>query len=318
MTRFYTSRPHIRRSQAALRAEILALFTLALCLLLGLSGCRTATEDAAGDESPTIVTTIHPFGILLRPIVGETGTVTTLLPAGISPHTYSPRPSDARKAAESRVLVFGHDHLDGWAADIRAPAHIELFGLVPDSLRLPFPPGVVEHQTRPAGQDPHFWTDPVTVKAILPSLIDALCARMPAHCSTFQTNGSASAARIDTLHNRLRQRMKPLQEKSVLLATPFFQYFLHRYDLALAGVIEPIPGAEIAPQTLQDIIQTTRHQEIAAILASQQHSDRMAQTVSEATGIPLIRMDPIGDEQGASTYEALVLNNAHWLLKALN
>lgn len=214
MHRLQTDRPRLRPSPASLLTGTIARNALALIVLISLSGCRSASEDSAGVEQPTIVTTLHPFATVLRPIVGEAGTVATLLPAGVSPHTYSPRPSDARTAANSQLLVFGHDHLDGWAANIEAPAHIELFPLIPDSLRLPFPPGVLEHQTRPAGQDPHFWTDPVTVSTIVAPLVDALCDRMPAHCSAFQTNGSTFVTRLDSLHEQLHRQTKPLRGRS--------------------------------------------------------------------------------------------------------
>lgn len=312
-----------RRSDVTIRpsspTDIKNLFTYTLlsAVILGGTGCTGEPDESRPGDAPQIVATVHPFATVLRPIVGQTGTVASLLPPDASPHTYSPRPSDVQRAADSRALVYGHHHFDGWATDITAPAHIELFPLVPDSLQLPFPPGLSARQNRPEGRDPHFWTDPLTVKAIVPPLIDKLCEQLPDHCPAFETNGSAFIDTLETLDRKLGERLKPLQDRSILLATPFLQYFLHRYDLTLAGVIEPVPGTTIAPRTLQYVIQTASKQEIEIILAARQLSTQTARTVSSETGIPLYRMDVIGDHEHAPTYTALIMENARLLLQIL-
>jgi zinc transport system substrate-binding protein len=295
----------------------LLIYSLLGLLVLDGTGCGKK-QNNLDSKRARIATTIHPFATLLRPIVGDAGTVTTLLPPGASPHTYTPRPSDIRTTASSHALVFGEDHLDGWATDIPAPTPIELFPLIPDSLQLPFPPGLASHQSRPEGRDPHFWTDPLTVKALVPALIDKLCDRLPHHCSTFRANGTDFIDSLDTLHRKLEQKFEPISEVTILLATPFFQYFLNRYHLPLAGVIEPVPGKVLGPRTLQEVVQKARNQNITVILAPDQMSVETARTVSRETGIPLHRMDLIGDDLPGRTYTTLILENAQLLLHVLD
>ena len=277
------------------------------CLLI-LAACGGA--DAPSDQGqPRFVTTIPPFEMILGPVVEGRGTVEALLEPGASPHTYDPTPSDVRAVTNGTALVYGADHLDGWAADFSAAHRVALVDLLPPAARRSF--------ENDETIDPHFWTDPQAVTSLLPVLADTLCAIDAHGCSTYQANADSFATALATLDTRLQSMLQPVRGTPVILAQPFFRYFLHRYGPRLVGVVEPRPGAEPTPRQLQAMVQLADTSGAQAILTQQHLSPRAAQAVAESAALPLVSLDPLGGTKGRETYSALLLDNARILRDSL-
>lgn len=306
---------------------------VAVIAIIGGSGCA-APDDAEADTRVSgdtaavqYVTTIHPFKAILDSLADGRASVSTLLRSGDSPHTYSPRPSDVARVEASTALLYGAEHLDEWAADLPAPASIELLGMVPPTYRLPAPTGREEAEgaapSEPSGitdahsVDPHFWTDPMAVKAMLPALADTLCALDQAGCTTYRANADAFATQLDQLDIELRTMLAGARETPVMLAQPFFRYFMNRYGPALQGVVEVYPGREPSPRDIQAYARLALDKNVAAIYRLPQLPAPAAEAVAEAVGIPVHELDPIGGQAGRSAYGDLLRYNARTIVRTL-
>jgi len=293
--------------------------SIAIYLILVVSLVRTLPLHA----EPAYMTSIHPFATILQQVVGERATVHRLLPPGTSPHTYELRPSDLRFAESSTAVFYGSPQLDEWVARFPTVERYELLEMVPPDALLPLL-GDHHHDAPDAHQhafsddiDPHFWTDPLTVKAMLPQLVATLCEIDPPGCGTYTVNAGKFAAELDSLHHEIARQLAPLKGQTVIMSHPFFHYFLVRYGIKIAGVIETIPGKESTPREIQRIIKLCAQEHVRAILSQPQTPDRVAAVVSEATGIPIIEIDPIGGVPGYQTYAEIMRTNAQTLLHIL-
>lgn len=263
------------------------------------------------------VTTIHPFAEILRTVIGERGQVIRTLPPGASPHTYDLRPSDLRAVQNAVAVFYGSAHLDGWAVRFQTKSKVMLMELVPESARLPFPTEVHDPDHADEHYDPHFWTDPLAVKATLPGLVDVLSRLDPSGKAIFQANAKNFAAQLDTLHQQLDQMLAPIQNRVVVLSHPFFCYFLTRYGFTVADYIEPLPGKEPTPKALLALRQKIQKQKIRAIFTAPQDSQRPSQIVAESAGIQVFILDPIGGVAGKMSYSEILTSCARVLVQAL-
>jgi zinc transport system substrate-binding protein len=291
-----------------------------LCVLAGsllvLFAACSSPESPPADDGPHVVVTIPPFEMILRPLVAGRGTVERLLAPGASPHTYDPTPSDLRSVTNATVLVYGAEHLDGWAATLPADRRLALVDLLPSGVRYPFEDG--GHGAHgDATVDPHFWADPLAVAGLLPALADTLCAIDADGCATYRANADSFAATLDTLDARLQSMTAPTRETPVLLAQPFFRYFLRRYGPRLVGVVEPRPGTQPSPRDVQRLVQRAEASGARYVLVQRQLSAQAAAAVAESAALPLVRLDPLGGTEGRSTYPALLLANARILRDSL-
>jgi zinc transport system substrate-binding protein len=289
----------------------------------GASRAETRPPDASAGSG--FVATIPPIADILSSIAGERGRTSWLLPAGASPHTHEPRPSDIRGVENALVFFYVDKLLDGWAASIPAKRKVHILSLVPDSLLLDFPaegegdaekdkvhsreptPGTHDHSF---GTDPHFWTDPIAVRAIVPRLAEKMIEADPEGEETYLANARALEARLDSLHVEIERRIAPVRRRGVVLSHPFLCYFLHRYGIPLAGVIEIIEGNEPTAKDLTRAIRNAPRRNASMILALPQLSRRAADLVAESTGLSVRVIDPLGGVPGKETYEELLLSIA--------
>jgi zinc transport system substrate-binding protein len=267
------------------------------------------------DAQPRFVTTIHPFKAIIQEIVGESGVVDEILPPGASPHTYELRPSELNKIEKATAFFYGAENLDGWAAKIKTAHRIELMKMLTEQNRLTLQNFVGNKKV--IGTDPHFWTDPLTVKAMLPALVDTLCKLNPEQCTLYRKNSFQFSTQLDNLTQLIQESFSNVPVKEVLLAHPFFQYYFNRFGFKLIGTIETIPGSEPTPRDLKEIIDQARQRHLKIILVNPQISDRPAQLIAEATGAKIVELDPIGGVAGRETYDELLLYNTTILLQAL-
>lgn len=288
-------------------------------LLLATATVIGCTEEAPSSSTgePLFVTTIPPFAAIVSPVVGARGSVVTLLGAGDSPHTYEPRPSDVQRVGDATALLYGASALDGWAADLPAPRRIALLDLVPPAFQRP---AVAEAHADPGASssiDPHFWTDPLAVRALLPALSDTLCALDAAGCDTYRTHADSLDAVLVDLDAELRAQLNPVRAVPVLISQPFFLYFMARYGPEVEGVVEPLPANEPSPQSLQALVQTARETNAQAIFTQQQLPPRAAEAVAEGADIPVVPLDPLGGASGRLSYPDLLRSNATAIRDAL-
>jgi len=285
---------------------------LAAALLL-LAACEGPPSNSEGG-APRFVTTIPPFEMILRPVVEGRGTVERLLAPGATPHTYDPSPSDLRATRGATALVYGAESLDAWAAELPASRRLSLIDLLPPGAQSEFEGGGHHGAT---GVDPHFWTDPLAVRQLVPVLADTLCAIDAKGCSVYRANADSFVTALAALDTRLQALLAPIREQPVLLARPFFRYFLDRYGPRLVGIVELQPGTEPSPRQLTRLIDRAGTTGARALLTQASFSERAARAVAESADIPLLPLDPLGGTEGRTTYADLLLDNAQRLREAL-
>lgn len=296
-------------------------FWAMLCIGGGLSaGCSAPVREVA----PDFVATIPPLRAILVELVGEEGRVGTLLQAGVSPHTYEPRPSDARSVEGARGLFYIAADVDGWAARMPAREKRATAGWIPEALALHW------EDTEESGHDhgdhahhhhgdvnTHYWGDPLLVQAMLPAFVAALSALQPERAAAFEANAQRFSHTLGQLHLELEQMLLPLRGKRVVLFHPSWNYFLHRYGIVVAAVVEPYGGKEMSPKYLKSVVDALKPQEIGAVFTEPQLNRRPAEVVAESGPWPLAELDPIGGTPGRESYSELLLHNAHALVEAL-
>ncbi len=276
-------------------------------LVVLLAGCATGPSPP-----PAIVTTIPPLAFILREIAGSEVPVRALLDPGASPHTYEPRPSDVRAAQSAIVLVYVSPGLDAWATDLPAKRTLAVLDLVPVDDRRP------RVASDPAGPvDPHFWTDPLTVAATMPSLADALAGLDPAHAALYRANGTRFAARLRSLHGEAATALGPAAGKQVLLFHPSFRYLLARHDIVVAAVVEEFPGKEPTAQDMQNLGRIARRVGATVVFTEPQLPRRPAEVLAELAGLRIAELDPLGGGPGRTTYEDLIRHNVRVLAESL-
>jgi zinc transport system substrate-binding protein len=299
------------------------LTSLIVLLILVVSSCDSQYSK------PVYIATSYPLGEILKQISGTRAEVEVLVSPGESPHTFSPKPSDAYKINSAKAIFYASDLLDGWAAKMEGDNKIEMIKLVPEDMLLTFEDmhdhkheENINHSDHDCDHshgviDPHFWMDPITVKSMLNNLVDTLSAIDPDNAATYRNNAGIFEKRLDLLARQVGDRLKDVRGRPVFLFHPSMRYLLNRYDLVYAGAIETSPGKEPSPKYIEQLVKKINESGAKAIFTEPQLSRKPAELIAEAATVMLFELDPIGGVEGRMTYSDMILYNAKILQKAL-
>lgn len=100
------------------------MIVMILAAAAGCAGNREVSEISA--DHINVVTTIFPLADIIRELGGDRVSVSYLLPAGASPHTYEPTVEQARSIAGAHLFVYVGAGLDEWAYKLTEAAGPDL------------------------------------------------------------------------------------------------------------------------------------------------------------------------------------------------
>lgn len=291
----------------------------------------------ANSSKPVFVTTSFPIYSIISQIVGVKGKVEYIVPSGSSPHVYSPKPSDIKQTSQASAFFYVADNYDGWAESIPAKSKVMVIKLLPKQFYNYFKDNhnhnenehlqnniekkddekSKESKINYKDVDPHFWMDPLAVKALIPILVDTLSKFDPANAQTYKINGDLFIKRLDMLDRQLSSIADNLRGKTLFLQHPSFLYFAKRYNLIYSGSIEETPGKEPSPKFIADLISKIKESGTKAIFSEPQLNHKAAKVIADEANVLLFELNPVGGSESIKNYSDLLLYNAEIIKKAL-
>lgn len=303
-----------------------------------------ALPTAGAPAAPLrVVTTLYPYASIVEAIGGEHVAVTHLLPAGASPHTFEPRPSQIRDVARAHLIVSNGAQLDHWIAPLIEAGNpgAERLVLAEGVALLPWtgPTGAGEPHHGPGHEpdhdhhghhaddghghgafDPHIWLDPILVRDVLaPRIAEALARLAPDRRADFEENLALFQQELDALDADIRRMLASVDRRRFISHHSAWRYFAARYGLEEAASISPSPGQEPSAQWLAQLTALSRELGVTTVLAEPQLNPQAAQIIAEEIGGQVLLLDPLGGPSlpGRSTYTELLRFNARMLAEAL-
>jgi zinc transport system substrate-binding protein len=290
--------------------------TFVTIFLILISSLSMALEVQAAPVR--VVATILPLADLVRQVGGNRVTVTTLLPANASAHSFEPTPSRMRQVAGAQLLVKVGADLDPWADRLFAgrssrPATVTAAEGVP-LLRASRQELLQDRHKHDHGKgdDPHVWLDPVMVRdTLVPRLVTALSRLSPADAPLFKANGERLRKELSSLDKDIRRTVAALPRRDFIALHSAWGYLAQRYGLRQVAAVEPFPGKEPSARYLAALISLARRQGVKTIFAEPQLSDKAARTLAAEIGGNVLILDPVGGEGivGRDTYIGLMRYN---------
>lgn len=312
------------------------------------------TNCSKQSAKPLIAVSSQPVAEIVGKIVGAKAEVAVLVPPGVSPHTWTPKPSDIYKIKSATALIYVSDNLDAWSAQIAGEKKIELIDFVPEEMKIYFDdidtfslPDSLQTDSDSAGHhhdhaiheeevsnraehdhsqhghdhsggvDPHFWTSPRTVKAILPALADTLGKLDPENASAYANSADIFAGQLDLLDRKIESILAPVRGRLVFLHHPSMLYLLRDYGLIYAGSVEVAPEKEALPRELYELIEKIKASGVKSIFTEPQIPRETVDKIAREAGVAVYELDPLGSSEENSRYSDMVIKNAQILSRAL-
>lgn len=285
----------------------------------GLAGC-----GAGDDGRPLVVVTTNILGDVVGELVGDQADVLTLMPAGADPHSFEVSAQEAARMREADLLV-----ANGLGLEEGVAAHV-------DAARSDGVPVVeagtfvepVEWTTEDdEGVDPHFWTDPAQMLAVLDGLADALREevdglvgdRLAADVADYR----AEVAELDGwMADQFAQI--PAGQRDLVTSHHVFGYLAERFGFTVVGAVIPSGTALASPSAsdLDELATAVREAGVRTVFADSSQPDRLVQVLAEQAGldvavVPLFTESLTVEGGGAETYLQMMRANTEDIVAGL-
>jgi ABC-type Zn uptake system ZnuABC Zn-binding protein ZnuA len=288
-------------------------------LITGLVACQS--PSSSGGPSPAegalkVVTTTTVFADIARNVGGDRVAVSSIIPAGVGPEDYEPKPDDAKRLSNANLIVSNGVGLDDFLDDLLASAS---GGATP---RLILGDGIPT-LTVDGEENPHFWLDPSLVKQYyLPKIAARLAEIDPAGKSTYEANAAAYGSQIDALDAELKAKVEQIPPANRKLVTfhDAFPYFARHFGFELIGVILQNVGQEPTAAELAALVHKVKAAGVKAVFSEAQFSPKLSETLAREAGIEKVVTTLYNDSLGpppADTYLGMMRWDVDEIVAAL-
>jgi ABC-type Zn uptake system ZnuABC Zn-binding protein ZnuA len=305
------SRPARRTASRGVAAAVLGL---ALGLIV--AACAGSTAPSENDAGRLIVvTTTTVFADIVRNVGGGRVSVESIIPAGVGPEDYEPKPDDARKLAVARLIVKNGVGLDDFLDRL-----LDANSTRPPVLTLGDGISTISVNGRP---NPHFWLDPTLVRDhYLPAIVAQLSVLDPAGTATYEANAAVYGGQITELDSTLQADVAtiPAANRKLVTFHDAFPYFARHFGFELVGVILRNVGQDPTAADLAGLVATIRAAHVKAVFSEAQFSPKLAGTLADEAGISQVVTTLYNDALGpapADTYLGMMSWDVDQVVTAL-
>lgn len=258
--------------------------------------CSLYSADEGKAKSHLVIVSVAPYKYFVEAVAGDTVTVILLVPPSASFHDYEPTPKQvlqtgnadiwfrigesfetkALKALESfntRLLV----------VDLRKNVDLIIFGHGHDNED-------VHSCCHANGADLHIWLSARQAKIQAQDIASALIEVYPEHKQLYQQNLQQLSRRLDALDKEIGDQLRPLKNRTIMVAHPAYGYFARDYNLTQLPI--EYEGKDPSPRQLQRILEQARAAKIKTIFVQKQYGTKGAYLIANEIGAKVDELNP--------------------------
>jgi zinc transport system substrate-binding protein len=301
--------------------------SLILCFLL-----IQAARAQPAENSPKVVVSITPFYGLVAAIMQGVGTPTLLIQPKASVHHYTLKPSEIQAIQQASLIIWGGPSLETFLVkplktlQIYSPkTPILELSQIPKLLLLTSQQGACGHvhhalpEIKAHAIDMHFWLDPFNAIRISETIVTALTTLDPLHQTLYENNGKRLKKELLALDKTIAENLKGVKNIPFIVFHDAYQYFSHRYQLNMVGIITHDPESSVSAKRLNNILNIIQDTKAKCVFTEPNTQVKSIKTLVKDMPIKIGELDPEGDHtmQNEEGYFVLLNNLSNNLKQCL-
>jgi zinc/manganese transport system substrate-binding protein len=288
-------------------------------LALGVLAATPALAQPAA--APSVVASFSILADMTRAIAPADIAIAALVGPGGDAHVFEPRPTDARRVAQARVLIVNGLGFDSWAE--RLAQGVGFKGrLVRAAQAVQALKGGGDHG-HSHDVDPHAWQDVAQAQLYARAIGAALVGALPERGNEIAFGLSAYEATLTKLDRDIRAILAPIPPARRVLVTSHssMNYFARAYGLRILAAQGLSTASEPSAAQIARLIRQIRQERIAAVFLDTLKDPRLIERIQAETGARAggkLFADSLSPPGGpAPTYVAMMRHNAQTIAAAL-
>jgi zinc/manganese transport system substrate-binding protein len=279
-------------------------------LVFALSACSSSNDtsnsasDTTASTSPNVVVTYSAIGDVVSRLVGDSATVTVLIPNGQDQHDFEPSAQDVETLNNATLVVSNGLDLEEGLEDALVQVEksgVSVFHITDHVTLLDAANGdekesaaKEEHDDEEEDhdhgtEDPHVWLDPETLAQAIPALADALTK---ATGKDFAEEAATVVNELTALSAKVRDIMGTVSECNLVTGHDSLGYFAARYSCTVVGAV--IPGfstaAEASAGSLAELRALAKKNDVKAIFTELGTPSDVTAQIAKELGVEVVEL----------------------------
>lgn len=279
-----------------------------LCIFAAL----VAAPNTAAEVN--VLVTIKPLQLIAEAIIGDAGTVATLMPAGSSPHHYTLSPAD-RVAIEAADLIIyvGEEletQLDSIMRQLEAKKNILKMLNLESLERLSLIPGegIKDGMDIPRF-DPHIWLNTDNATTMAAAIRDQLAVIDSTQASEFADNFNRFNNSLIDLESQWQQSIQSIELEPYLVYHNAFSYFETQFGLGHRLVLVNDPEIQPGIRQILNVRKALTEIQPVCLFIDESASRATINTMLSGYKINMVQLDLLGKKLTETEgYEQLMEN----------
>lgn len=267
-----------------------------------------------------IVTTIKPIHSLVKHIIDEKDTASSMIDGNYTPHNFALKPSYLRKVYHSDAIILIDRNFETFMRSS--------FKVIPDSCKVISLSQTTDlkleklksHNKETQQIDYHIWLSPKNAIKIVEYLNLQLSQLNPSKSKVYQKNTISLVQKLNKLDTELMDELSPVSNVAFMVFHNAYQYFIKGYTLNYKGAITQNPNSHSSIKKIQQTQKDVQDHQIKCVFKEPQYQNKMIETVIQDANISIGELDPLGSniKAGKSYYFKLMHNLAKNLRTCLD
>lgn len=277
----------------------------ALVLLFFCCSSLMIVSCKKGEDKPVaglqVVTTLFPLYDFARTIAGDKAQVTMLLPPGVEPHTFEPKPEDMIRISRAGLFIYTSKYMEPWAEKIITGIDNKTLRVINAGERVKYRAGAGkdEHNhgadegrgDEAKGMDPHVWLDFTNAALMVDTILEGFVAADPGNAGEYRKNAEALKIRLSGLDLRYNKSLSSCATRKLLHGGHYtFGYLANRYNLeyhALSGISS---DSEPSAERMVALVREIRSSGTTFLFAEELLSPRLTETLAQEAGVGVLML----------------------------
>ena len=267
-----------------------------LSVLIFLTACEKkdikTTKEA---KKLSVITSLFPVYDFAKEIAKDKASVTLLLPPGIEPHSFEPKPADMVSLSNADIFIYTNKYMEPWTDDILKGISNQNLIVVDTSKGIKLAKQKNGHshhgkKNKHEHLDPHIWLDFSNAIVMIDNITEGLIKKDPSNSGFYKQNAEVYKKRIIELDEKFKKSLDTCEKKIFISGGHFsFGYLADRYGLKYISAFEGFsPDAEPSARQISKIIKTMKEHGLKHIFYEELITPRIAETVQRETGASLL------------------------------
>lgn len=266
----------------------------------------------AASDAISIVAAENFYGSLAEKVAGPQAKVVSILSnPDQDPHMFETNVETAKSLEDANVVIANGADYDPWINDLISASKAE------DRTEIV----AANLVGKKAGDNPHLWYDPATMKAVAEKLAETLGTIDPEHKAEYAANAKAYIAGLKPLTDKIADMKAHYAGEPVTASEPVFGYMAAALGLDMKNTKfqnDVMNGTEPSPAEVAAFEDSIKDKKVKVFLYNGQADDAAVKRlvgIAKAAGVPVVSVSET--EPGGKSYETWMLDQLKALDQAL-